>query len=76
MVACAYCERTLVCEACGATYLPPSAEAYQALSRPDAAVTCPGCGSVVVCHWCKTPYDGMAGDDEGTGGPSSSPPAG
>ncbi len=71
MVACAYCERTLVCEACGAEYIPPSAEAYQALSRSDAAIACPGCGSVVVCHWCKTPYDGMAGDDEATDGPSS-----
>ncbi len=50
MVACAYCERTLVCEACGSAYLPPSAEAYQALSRPEAAINCPGCGSVVVCH--------------------------
>jgi hypothetical protein len=19
---------------------------------------CPGCGEVLVCHWCKTPYDG------------------
>ena len=41
MVTCAYCERPLICEACGADYLPPSAEAYQALSRPDAAVDLP-----------------------------------
>ena len=76
MIACAYCERTLICEACGADYLPPSQEAYQALSNLDATITCPGCGAVLVCHWCKTPYDGIAGADEGTDGPSSSPPAG
>jgi hypothetical protein len=76
MTTCAYCERTLICEACGADYLPPSAEAYQALSRPDAAVNCPGCGSLLVCHWCKTPYDGLADNDEGMGGTDAPSPAG
>jgi hypothetical protein len=76
MLNCAYCENPLICEACEAAYVPPSAEAYQALSRPDAAVTCPGCGSLLVCHWCKTPYDGLADNDEGTGGTDAPPPAG
>jgi hypothetical protein len=75
MITCAYCERALICEACGADYVPPSAEAYQALSRPDAAVGCPACGAVLVCHWCKTPYDGVDGE-EGQGGGDSPAPGG
>jgi len=64
VVDCAYCEHPLVCEGCGAAYRPPSADAYQALSRPESTVLCPDCGAVLICHWCKTPYDGQAGDDE------------
>lgn len=58
MVECAYCEKPLICDECGAEYLPPSARHYQALSQRDALLRCPGCGEVLVCHWCKTPYDG------------------
>jgi hypothetical protein len=64
MVACAYCEKSLVCENCRAEYLPPTEEHYLALSQPDALLSCPDCGEILICHWCKTPYDGS--DEEGT----------
>ncbi len=63
MVSCAYCERPLICDGCQAEYVPSSAEQYQALSRPEVAIACPSCGAVLVCHWCKTPYDGGGGDE-------------
>ncbi len=65
MVPCAYCEQPLTCEACRTEYLPPSPEAYEALSRPEVALLCPSCEAVLVCHWCKTPYDGGASDEDG-----------
>ena len=56
---CAYCDRPLTCEACGVDYRPPDAEHYHALSQADTPITCPECESLLVCHWCKTPYDGV-----------------
>jgi hypothetical protein len=70
MVPCAYCEQTLVCDNCREEYVPPSPEVYEALSRPEVAVECPGCGEILVCRWCKTPYDGGA-----DGGEEAAPPA-
>jgi len=58
MIDCAYCERPLMCETCQAPYVPPTPEHYQALSQPDATLECPECGAVLVCHWCKTAYEG------------------
>jgi hypothetical protein len=60
VVACAYCERPLICEACQTPYQPPSSEAYEALSQPEKALSCQSCGAVLVCHWCKTPYDALS----------------
>jgi hypothetical protein len=72
MAACAYCERPLICDQCGADYVPPTEESYQALSQADVLLTCTECGAVLVCHWCKTPYDGLAGDEAGsTGSPGA-----
>jgi hypothetical protein len=72
MVACAYCERPLTCDGCGAEYAPAGPEAYESLSEPEAAIVCPGCEKVLVCHWCKTPYDGRpAGDDDQAGAPAA-----
>ena len=61
---CVYCENPLECDDCGVVYNPPGLAEYHALSRPEVPVVCPSCGSVVVCHWCKTPYDGEAGESE------------
>lgn len=66
MVPCAYCDRPLICEACRAEYLPPSQQHYEALSRPEIPLACQECGAGLVCHWCKTPYDG-GGDDDSIG---------
>jgi RNase P subunit RPR2 len=55
MIDCAYCERPLICESCRTPYTPPSQQDYEALSQPDVALGCPECGTVLVCHWCKTP---------------------
>ena len=64
---CAYCERPLVCESCGANYVPPDPEAYRAIATPGVEVRCPACGEVLVCHWCGTPY---VGEDEDEGRPA------
>ena len=64
MFACAYCERPLTCDLCRAEYVPPSAEHFAALSRAEDVILCPACEAVLVCRWCKTPYDGT-GRDEG-----------
>lgn len=62
MLECAYCERPLICDGCRTPYAPPSQEHYEALSRPEVAISCPACEQVLVCHWCKTPYDGSTDD--------------
>jgi hypothetical protein len=69
MFSCAYCEHPLTCDSCQAEYLPPSQQQYEALSRGEDVITCPTCQQVLVCHWCKTPYDGTteAGTDEEPG---------
>lgn len=66
MVPCASCEKPLICEECGAEFIPPTDEHYRALSEPGRTVECPECGEVLVCHWCKTPY--AAEDEERAGG--------
>ena len=60
---CAYCERPLICESCQAEFRPLDPDAYQDLSTRSAAVACPACGAVLVCHWCKTPYDGSGSEE-------------
>jgi hypothetical protein len=60
MVACAYCEKPLNCDNCRTEYVPPTEDHYLALSQPDIPLSCPECGEILVCHWCKTPYDGDA----------------
>jgi len=57
----------LTCQSCGADYRPPTREHYEALSRPEVPLACPECQAVLVCHWCKTPYDGGESDDPGGG---------
>lgn len=58
MLPCAFCERPLECDRCGLAYNPANPEDYLKLSRPEEPVACPGCGELLVCKWCKTPYDG------------------
>ena len=66
---CAYCDKPLTCDACGEDYNPPGLAEYHALSRPEVPIACPACGSTLVCHWCKTPYDGEGdGDWDGPDG--------
>jgi hypothetical protein len=64
---CAYCENLLVCEACGAEFVAATPEAYEAVVTCNEAVICPACETMLVCHWCKTPYDGQAEDDQEQG---------
>ena len=61
---CAYCEHILTCDACGADYQPASLDEYQGLSAADQPIACPSCGATLVCHWCKTPYDGKGPDED------------
>ncbi|HEV3122711.1 MAG TPA: hypothetical protein VGY53_12445 [Isosphaeraceae bacterium] len=60
---CAYCEKPLTCDSCQVLYKPLTAEQYEKVSEGDEAVFCPECEQILVCHWCKTPYDGRADDD-------------
>ncbi len=60
MIDCAYCQNPLVCDACQAEYLPPDLDTYRALSWTETVLKCSSCGEVLVCHWCKTPYEGNA----------------
>jgi hypothetical protein len=64
MVPCAYCEKPLECDACRAEFRPADPEIYRQLSWPEQPVACPGCGQVLVCRWCKAPYDGQVADAE------------
>ena len=64
MIDCSYCLNPLICDSCLLEYVPPSEEHYQALSQPDIRLACPRCEVVLVCHWCKTPYDGLCGADD------------
>lgn len=59
MSVCAYCERPLECDVCRSVYRPADSEAYRLLSQGDEPIVCPGCAQILVCHWCKTPYDGQ-----------------
>ena len=61
---CVYCDRPLDCLTCGATYNPPGLAEYQALSRPEVPVVCTSCGVILICKWCRTPYDGQGGDSD------------
>ncbi len=63
MIDCAFCERPLICESCRTPYKPPTQEHYAALSQMDAAVECPECGLLLVCHWCKASYDVIEEND-------------
>ena len=68
MVDCAYCENPLIFDTYRANYTPPNQESYQALSESDVLLTCTECGAVLVCHWCKTPYDGLSENATGATG--------
>jgi hypothetical protein len=63
MISCAYCDHELICDTCQVEYRPPSQEHYEALSHGEDVILCPDCERVLVCHWCKTPYDGTVGDE-------------
>ena len=65
MIPCVYCDRPLDCLACRENYRPPGQAQYDALSRPEVPLSCSACGTPLVCHWCRTPYDGGGGEDEG-----------
>ena len=69
MVDCAYCERPLMCDVCRTPFKPPTQEEYQALFQPEVGLACPECGAVLICHWCKTTYDGLVGDKEDSDAP-------
>ena len=70
---CAFCERPLICDGCGIEYQPADLEQYRARSMGEAQVLCRGCGQPLVCHWCKTPYDGSTDADEGEAAGSEAP---
>ena len=64
MISCVYCDNPLECDACREPYRPPGQAEYDALSRPEIPVICHDCGAILVCHWCRTPYDGQGDSAE------------
>ncbi|MDB5352795.1 MAG: hypothetical protein JWN86_4042 [Planctomycetota bacterium] len=62
---CAYCDRPLICDACGAEFRAVDPRQYEAMSRAEVAIDCPECEAILICHWCKTPYDGRDETEEG-----------
>ncbi|WP_165219026.1 hypothetical protein [Aquisphaera insulae] len=76
MFDCAYCERPLLCGDCGVPFVPATPEEYEALFRRDVPVACRGCRKVLVCRWCRTPYDGREGDSDDPDDDSDPPEAG
>ncbi len=61
---CASCERPLDCDACARPYNPEGLEQYLALSRPEVPIVCPACGKILVCRYCKFPYDGVVDEED------------
>ncbi len=61
---CAYCEKPLLCDACQAPFVPADPDLYQALSMGEQPILCPACGQILICHWCKFPYDGQSASEE------------
>jgi hypothetical protein len=64
MLECAYCDKPLICDSCGAEFRPAGPDEYSALSRSEQPVQCPDCSEILVCKWCKTPYDGREAVEE------------
>jgi hypothetical protein len=61
---CAFCDKPLICDACNADFQPASEDQYHDLHSTDRPVFCPECEQLLICHWCKTPYDGKSSTDE------------
>ncbi len=59
---CCYCERILVCEACGAAYRPASPSDFVSLHQRETPVVCPACQKMLRCAACGAIYSG--GDEE------------
>lgn len=55
---CVYCENPLLCETCDTEFEPVTQEQYEALTRREVPVFCAVCEQILVCRWCKFPYDG------------------
>ena len=55
---CVYCDRPLLCESCDVEFEPTTREQYEAMTRREVPVICPTCEAIIVCRWCKFPYDG------------------
>ena len=56
---CAYCEHPLLCRSCEVEFEPVDQAQYEAIAQAETPVICPACEAVLVCKWCKTPYDGQ-----------------
>ncbi len=57
---CSFCERPLVCKACGKPFQPRRGETHLGAFQPDVQVSCPECQQVLVCRTCGFVY----GEDE------------
>jgi hypothetical protein len=63
-VKCSFCERPLVCKACGADFEPPDARAHRAVYQADTVVPCATCERTLVCKWCSFVYGDPDEEDE------------
>lgn len=64
MVKCSFCERPLVCKACGQPFRPRRGETHVAVYQPDMAINCPECRKLLACKNCGYVYGEEEEDSE------------
>lgn len=61
---CSFCERPLLCRACGKPFVPRGAAMHAAMYQPDMEISCPECQQVLVCKWCGFIFGADQDEDE------------
>jgi len=66
MIKCSFCEKPLICKACGRFFQPRHGETHVAVYQPDMAITCPDCQKQLICKACGFAYGEDEEDEEGS----------
>jgi len=53
---CSFCERPLVCKACGQPFRARRGDIHAGVYQPDTEVACPECQQLLVCKACGFVY--------------------
>jgi hypothetical protein len=65
-VQCSFCERPLVCNACGRLFQPRDPATHQAAYWPEYLVVCPECRQPLVCKACGFAFGSEEKDEQDT----------